>query len=230
MKRFSIVILAALFVFAGCGEDKATTPTSTAPTVPTITLQTPITNTTDANALQTSSMIQLFNALLGMNQAFAALPSNSSNGTHTWTYTVDGVTWTMTAVLQGDAYVWTYKVTGLVDGVQLNNFVMWTGTVSADGKTGTSQFFEHGTGTSTSILAWDLVWTTAPNGAMTLTYREYTGAAVTFKLVLTYNSDHSGSLDEYDNGSTLSFHAQWLANGTGTWTRPGSTPPSGSWD
>lgn len=230
MKRcISLLLLATFFAFAGCSEDEATAPT-TAPIIPSLLMTTSISDTTtDNNALLSKSMFTVFNGLLSMSQMFLHATPASANGTYTWTFAASGQSWTMTAVRQTDgSYVWTLKFTGLDNDVQLTNFVFWSGTSSADGKTGLISFFEPGvTGASA-----DVAWSVAANGAITVTLREYVDGIVDFKAVGTANTDGSGTLDIYDNGTIRSFHSSWNAAGAGTWTTygiEGNITGSGSW-
>jgi hypothetical protein len=230
MKRFmTFTLVAALVAFAGCSEEESTAPTTTAPTIPVLQMTTSITNTTDFGATLSQSTIYVFSSLMSMTQLFAALPPTSANGTYTWSFSGGGETITMTAVRQSDgSYVWTWKFTGVINDVQVTNFTLWSGTSSADGKTGSFAFYEPGvTGASE-----DVTWSVAANGTITATWKVYTDGVVTFKAIGVVNTDKSGTLDIYDNGTTLTFHSAWNAAGAGTWTYTpiGGTPSNGSWN
>lgn len=228
MKRFLIfAVLAALFAFVGCSEEESTAPT-TSPKIPLLQMTTSISNTSDNNAVLTKSTVSIFNALLSMSQVFGQMNPTSANGTYTWTISQSGETLTMTAVRQSDgSYTWTLRFTGVLGETQVTNFIVWSGTSSADGKTGTFAFYEPGvTGASE-----DVSWSVAANGTITATWKVYDSDVVTFKATAVVNTDGSGSLDIYEDGTTLTFHSQWNAAGAGTWTSTpiDSTPSNGSW-
>jgi hypothetical protein len=152
----------------------------------------------------------------------------SANGTYTWTFTQSGETLTLTAIRQSDgSYLWTLKFTGLLGDAQVTDFVIWSGTSNADGKSGTFAFFEPGvTGASD-----DVTWSIATTGAITATWKVYVSGVVTFKAAGIVNTNGSGTLDIHEDGTTVTFHSAWNAAGAGTWnaTPIDGIPSSGSW-
>ncbi len=222
MQKLCVLFATITFFFlAGCSKDSSSTgpaPQQQAgPTVPTATFKGPQTsNTSDAHASMAIGYANAMNALMSPAAAFSGQTAVNAGNTYTWTYTAGTLTETFTAIRQGDgSYTWSWTLSG-VEGTHNygSGWTFWTGTTSADGKSGSWTFYEFGT---TGKVA-DLVYTTNASNVLTGTWQTYdTSSVVTSKLVLTNNADNSGEINAYSDATHLYYKATWLANGTGSW-------------
>lgn len=96
-------------------------------------------------------------------------------------------------------------------GTTFNNFTVGRGTTTAEGKNGTWDLYDS---TSTSPLS-ELSWTTT-NNVLNGTLKSFQGGSIDAQTVVVNNPDSSGQLTLY-SGTTLTFKAVWLPNGSGQW-------------
>ncbi len=231
-KVMQFVLFVLLAIFIGCSKDdnNSTGPSNpSSASIPTVTFKGPNTTSTDANATIAKSYATSMNATMSSSAVFASLPAQQSGNTSTWTYNVGGMTYTFTGVKQGDgSYVWTYIFTGTVGGTTYTNFKMWEGTTTANGKSGSWTFYEPGHTGKTD----ELVYTTNASNVLTGTWYVYdSNGTLTSKMVILNNSDGSGSVEMYDDGTTMNYKSVWIANGSGTWYtyNAGVQTSTGTW-
>jgi antitoxin component YwqK of YwqJK toxin-antitoxin module len=97
---------------------------------------------------------------------------------------------------------------------------MWQGTTSADGKNGSWTFFEPGHTGKTE----DYTYSTDASGVLTGTWYIYnSNGTLGEKIVIVNNPDTSGRVEDYSNGTVMSYKSVWAANGSGTWYTYNST-------
>jgi antitoxin component YwqK of YwqJK toxin-antitoxin module len=141
------------------------------------------------------------------------LPATKNGNVTTWTMNSGTFTWTFTGTKQSDgSYTWTWVVNGTYENVTYDHWTYWSGTTSADGKSGSWSFYEYGTTHSVE----DLNYTTV-NGVLTGTWLIYASGVIAEKFVIINNADNSGEFDMYNDGTTLYEKVTWTASGTGTW-------------
>jgi hypothetical protein len=214
MQKFlAFVLIALLTASIGCKKDDSSTgPASTAATIPTVTFKGPSASETHAQTANTYA--QSMNSLLSASSAFSAMPASTNGNVSTWTINAGSYTSTFTATKQSDgSYTWKWVLNGTVGNQTYNNWTYWSGTTSADGKTGSWSFYENG---STRPVE-DLNYTNV-NGVLTGTWLIYnTSGVVDSKMVIINNTDNSGEFDWYYDGTTLSMKVTWTASGTGHW-------------
>jgi hypothetical protein len=218
-KIFILFVTFTVLFVAGCSKDSS--PTSpgdqqqqTAPTVPTASFSGP--TSSDAHAQIAASQVTLMNALMAPAAAFSGRAATNAGNTYTWTITVQSLTETFTATRQTDGgFDWSFTLSGSDNDHNYGTgWTFWTGTTSADGKSGSWTFYEFGQTTK----AADLVYSTNASGVLTGTWQVYdAGGAVTGKVVLTNNTNQSGEVDVYGDGTHLSYKATWTGSGSGSW-------------
>jgi hypothetical protein len=226
-KLFIVTILLCLVIFAGCKKDEATSPNATAPSIPTVTFKGP--SASESHAQTANAYAQSMTGLMSASAAFSFLPANQNGDVSTWTITTGPYSQTFTSTKQGDgSYTWAYVLNGTLGSTTYSNWTYWTGTTSADGKSGTWIFYEYGRTTKVE----DLSYTTDANGVLTGTWQIYnTSGTLSSKFVITNNTDNSGEYNQYSDGTHLSLKVTWNTSGTGTWTTyntSGGTTGSGT--
>jgi hypothetical protein len=213
-KILAFVLIVLLTLCIGCKKDESSTtsPTTTTTTIPTVTFKGPSSSETHAQTANTYA--QSMNGVMSASAAFSALPASTSGNVSTWSYSYGGLTETFTGKKQSDgSYTWTWVFNGSDGTHTYNNWTFWSGTTSADGKTGSWSFYEYGTTHSVE----DLNYTTV-NGVLSGTWLIYnTSGVVASKIVIINNTDNSGEFDWYYDGTTLYEKVTWTASGTGTW-------------
>jgi hypothetical protein len=233
MQKFLSVVFIILFsVFTGCKKDESssTDPGSGTAAIPQVTFRGPNTNSTDANAQTAKAYATSMNGVMSSSSIFSQMPAQQNGNTYTWTYGGGGMSYTFTGQKQSDgSFTWTFTFTGTQGSTNYTNFKMWEGTTSADGKSGSWTFYEPGHAGKTE----DLVYSTDANGVLTGTWYIYnTSGTLSGKLVIVNNTDGSGRIENYNNGTILSYKAVWAANGTGTWyfyNSSGVQSSTGTW-
>ncbi len=231
-KLFAVVAAVALLALTGC-DKKTDNPTSpgagSKPNVPVIQIQTSIPDTTTNQYAQAArGQVQGVNAFFAQGTIFSALPANNSGNTWTWTYAAGGLTETFTATLQNDgSYTWSLMLNGSDGQYTYNNFQMWYGTTSADGKTGNWTIYGYNDTTSVKFT-----WSTDANGTLTGTLDDMAGTTVQHRMTITSRTDKSGELNYYDGTATLTERWVWAVDGHGafyTYPTPGASAPVGTW-
>jgi hypothetical protein len=224
MRKLFLVSVIFCFIFLiGCKEE-STSPKSEPPSIPTVTFSGPTANETHAQTA--NSYAESMTGLLSAGTAFAYLPASQNGNVTSWSISAAGFTQTFSCTKQGDgSYSWSYVLNGS-DGFQTySNWTMWTGTTSADGKSGSWIFYEFGQASKVQ----DLVYSTDGNGVMTGTWQMYnTSGAVTGKFIIINRPDGSGEFDRYFDGTRLDLKVTWTSNGTGTWTTYASGTQTGN--
>ena len=229
--------LAIALVAGGCNKKSSspTSPQTTTPTFPLVTIKGPNTNSTDVYAQTTKATCSSVSALTTPAFLGALITVNPTQNGNTWTWTATEGTLsiTSTATKQSDgSYTWSATLNGMdpQDSVVYNNWVALTGSSSADGKSGDFKSYNI----NVTTLEGDFIWTTNASGVLTATLQSYSsnGTTVTGKIVITNNTDNSGELDEY-TGTVLVFKSTWVTAGSGTWwtydQSSGAQTGTGTW-
>jgi hypothetical protein len=218
-----IAIAAATFgllLVAGCsgngGNPAGPNQLQGAPAVPAASFKGPNTASTDPYASEVKSFASSMDTLMSAGAVFAGRAAISSGNAYTWTYASDQLTETLTAVKQLDgSYAWSLVLSG-TDGFNDygTGWTSWTGTTSADGKSGSWAFYQFGMNTRVA----DLVYSTNADGVRSGTRQVYdANGSLTSRVTIMNNPDNSGEIDDYSDGLHLSFKASWLPNGSGSW-------------
>jgi hypothetical protein len=229
--------IAIALVGAGCSK-KSSSPTSpqtsNAPTFPSVVVKGPTTNSTDQYAQTTKAYATEANALTStaLFAAFSGLNPTQNGSTWTWTVTEQTLTVTFTETQQADgSLTWSWKQNGTDPQTQVvyNNWVFFSGTHNADGKSGDWKVYND----NTTTVAGDYAWSTNASGVLTATLTSYnTDGTLDGKLVIVNNTDNSGEVDVY-TGTVLTFKATWVASGSGTWwtynSTSGTQTSTGTW-
>ncbi|MCX7985063.1 MAG: hypothetical protein N3A63_09205 [Bacteroidetes bacterium] len=217
MRIINIVVLCGILLFVG-GCEKKNEPTSssstpeTAPTLQIVTFQGPSKTNTDPtyHAFSAASYAMFFNGLLSSEQALSSLPGQRSGNTWTWTLPTDSGTSTYRAQKNSDgSYSWQLLFTGTKYGRTYNNFVLWSGQISADGKSGVWEFYEMDC--QCKVMKYE--FSVNPQGVKTGTLQDYgQGGVVEGKIVLINNPDGSGSCDVYERkaGTTTLYLSEHI--------------------
>ena len=197
---------------SGC-TNSPTAPEQSTPTIPSISFKGPKTNSSDPNAQSVITSVASLNVYTEQLTLLGSLPSVQKGNTRTWTYTFKQLTATLTATAQADGSdQWALVLNGTdTSGTNYSNFTVGRGTTSADGKNGTWDLYDS---TSTSPLS-ELSWTTT-NDILNGTLKSFQGGSVNAQTIVVNNPDNSGQLTLY-SGTTLTFKAVWLPNGSGQW-------------
>ncbi len=231
MVRRVIRILAigttAALLLSGC-TNSPTEPQQTTPTIPSLAFKGPKTNSSDPNVQSIDSVVTIMNVYTQQLSLLKALPGVQKGNTETWTYPLHSLTYTLTATLQPDGSAqWILVINGTdTSGAMYNNFTVGRGRTSADGKNGTWDVYDSTSTTPVSELTW-----TTNNNVLTGTLKSFQGESVDAQMVLINNPDNSGQLTLYA-GTTLTYKAAWLADGTGNWwtyNPNGSQSGTGFW-
>ncbi len=231
-KLFAVAVAVATLALVGC-DKKTDSPTSTTtgstPSVPVIQIQTSIPDTTTSPYAQSArGQVQAFNGFFAQGAIFSALQANKSGNTWTWTYGANGVTETFTATLQNDgSYTWSLTLNGTDGQHTYNNFQMWYGTTSGDGKSGNWTIYDYNDTTSVKFT-----WSTDANGTLTGTMDDMAGATVQHRITITARADKSGEINYYDGTATLTARWVWTVDGHGSfysYPTPGASAPAGTW-
>ncbi len=230
-----IVAIVVALVAAGCNKSSSTSPqTSQPPTFPSVTFKAPATNSTDSYATMTKSYATSINAY-SSGALFAAFGGmNPAQNGNTWTWTItEGtltVTYTMTKLADNSVtWQWMENGTDQSTGAVYHNWVFFSGSRSADGKSGDWKVFQD----STTNLAADFAWSTSATNVLTGTLKVYAsnGTTITDQLTVINNGDGSGEVDVY-TGAVVTFKATWVASGAGTWwtyNTSGTQTGTGTW-
>jgi hypothetical protein len=229
--------LAFALIASGCNKKSSNpvspTTTSNAPVFPAVVIKGPNTTSNDLYAQETKGYAASVNTLttpvyLGL---VAGVNPTENGNAWTWTATQGNFTVTATANKQADgSYTWSLTLNGTESGssTTYNNWVAFTGTASADGKSGDFKAYDD----NTTTLTGDFVWSTNASGTLTATLTSYTNGAADGKMVIVNNADNSGELDAY-TGTVLTFKSTWIASGAGSWwtydNSTGAQIGTGSW-
>ncbi len=227
-KLYLVTIGIAIALVATSCNKKSSSPTapqsSTPPAFPSVTVKGPNTTSTDSHAQLAVTYSAEVNALANsaLFGAFAGLNPAQTGSTWTWTVVESTLTVTFTETQNADGSIsWSWKENGTDPSthVTYSNWVFFSGTRSADGKSGEWKVYND----NTTILAADFTWSTSASNVFTGTLQGYNSSGVlTDKIVVINNADGSGEVDAW-NATVLVFKATWVAAGTGTWTTYDST-------
>jgi hypothetical protein len=215
-KIFISAMMIALVSMTGCKKEESTEPVTppAAPSIPTVTFTGPSASETHAQTANTYA--QSMSGLMSSSVAFSYMPANQNGNVSTWTITAGGLTETFTSTKQNDgSYTWSFVVNG-TDGVHTySNWTYWTGSTSADGKSGSWTFYEYGH----AYKVEELTYSTDANGTLTGTWFIYNSSGVLAdKFIVINRADHSGEFQQYSDGTHMDLKVTWIAAGTGTWT------------
>ncbi len=228
--------LTAAVILYGCSKSSSTTnpPSSTAPTIPSVTFSGPTTTSSDQYAQMTKSYALMFNGLSSYFTAYQGLHAAQNGNTWSWTYSnpATNFTGTLTVTQQSSGgYSWKLVLNGkesATDTVTYNNWTAMTGTTSSDGKSGSWTIYNE----NTAIIAALYTWSTSSSGTLTGTLKSYSNTGtLEATITVTNNPDKSGEVDIY-SGTTLVFKATWIANGSGQWwtyDNSGTQTGTGTW-
>lgn len=221
LKFLMIAFFSLLIVFTGCKKDDEGDP-SEAPEFKTRTIEVPPTmqNSDDIGAQQATAYIGLANGYANMGAMMtppgkSTLVTNLKDGTP-WTYTWEvsdaAGTFSVTLTVREDSqmYIWEFKITGNIDGINVNDFVYMRGTEYKDGSQGSLEMWDLENGDL--LFSWS--WTDS-DGVFTLELL----FPDSFKMLMTVYPDGSGTMDYYTwiNQWVLEFRVSWTAAGTGEW-------------
>lgn len=235
VRLFAFVFLFLAIVGCSKKEDSPTSST-TAPVIPSVTFTGPSKTDTDptyhasAAANYASAMTSFFTPV----QAFALLPAQQSGNQWRWSIQSGTLTVIFQAQKNTDgSYVWQYIFNGTEGTNTYNNFVVWQGTISADGKSGEWLIYDE----DTQLLSNYYTYQTNAQGVKTGIWetKNSQGTATIQKIVLVNNPDGTGSTDVYELYNSVLVkveHIEWAANGSGSWieyTSAGVESNSGSW-
>jgi hypothetical protein len=212
-KILSLVLIVLLVTIIGCknGESPNTPSIGAAPSIPQVSFKGP--NTNDTTAATAKYNATLMNAVMSPGAVFSALPAQQNGNTYTWTISAVGVTQKFTGIKQADgSFTWTWVINGTISTRTYNNYKLWEGTTSADGKNGTWSIYAYDqTGKVDSMT-----YTTDANGTLTGTLIVFnTNQTIDAKSVVVNNVDGSGSVVIYTLGTIRSYRAEWKADQSG---------------
>jgi hypothetical protein len=221
--------LVSFLLISGCTKNSSPTePQQTAPSLPSLTLRSPNTNSTDQNPQTIKSYVTSVNSYTLVLAPLKFLQPVQNGNTWTWTYTQGALTVKFSGTNQADGSAqWMAVVNGTdSSGTTFTNWTAAQGTTSADGKTGDWKIYD----TSATTIAAEISWTTVQN-VLTGTLKTYSGGVFQGQAVIINNSDNSGQLTLY-SGSSLTYKAAWLSNGSGQWWTydpDGTQTGTGNW-
>lgn len=229
MIKLALLILSALVIISGCTKNAAPNePQQSAPSIPSLTLKGPNTNSADPNALTIKSYVATASSYTLALAPLKLLQPVQSGNTWTWTYAQGALTVKLAATPQPDGSArWTTVVDGKdASGITYNNWTAAQGTTSADGKSGDWTIYD----TSATTKAAEIGWTTT-NDVLSGTLKSYSGGVYEGAAVIVNNPDNSGQIT-LSTGSSLTFKAVWQPNGSGQWWTydpNGSQTGTGNW-
>ncbi|MDH7604505.1 MAG: hypothetical protein QHH13_06360 [Melioribacter sp.] len=243
MKNF-IFVLALLFIITACdkNENSPTEPgqdSNITPQIQSILFTGPSKTNTDPtfHAQAASSFATSFNSMFLFASSFSMTPAQKNGNIWKWVIQQVNLTITVETEKKSDgSYNWKCTYNGTDNyGNQFNNWVVWKGIVSADGKTGNWEFYDSDSKTIENKFSYAV----DSQGKKTGTIEYYNNGKVIQRIILINNPDGSGSLDlyeEYTSGITSglykSMHIEWKADGSGSWQEfdeKGFVSDSGSW-
>ncbi len=229
------IAIAVALVAAGCNKNSSTAPQTTqAPTFPSVTFTGPTTNSSDSHAIQAKTYATSINAYSSgaLFAAFGGLNPAQSGNTWTWTVTEGTLTVTYSMTKQADgSYTWQWVENGTdqSSGAVYHNWVFFSGSRTADGKSGDWKVYQD----STTKLAADFSWSTNASSVLTGSLKIYdtNGTTIVEQLTVINNPGGSGEVDIY-TGNVVTFKATWTSTGTGTWwtyDNTGTQTGTGTW-
>lgn len=228
-----------MMIFIGCSkkeESPTSTTTGTAPVIPTVTFTGPSKTNTDPtyHAQAAAGYALAMSSVFAPVQAFALMPAQQSGNQWRWTMTDGQLTIIFQSQKNSDgSYGWQYIFNGTEGTNTYNNFIVWQGTVSADGKSGEWLIYDE----DTQKLSNSFTYQTNAQGVKTGTWetKNDQGTATIQRIILVNNPDGSGYCDVYElyNSTLVKVeHIEWAANGSGSWVEynsAGQQRDSGSW-
>jgi hypothetical protein len=228
MKQLTAIALVVLAIFAGCKSDSNPVADASLPAKPTawkaIVFANPIKNTTNAYAVKISGLIADVNlaATAPWIAQFDAITSEHFKNIDQWTLTSGNLTETLAKTSNGDTTAsCTLTYDGTVGAASYANTLMYTGSYRNDGKSGSwsnvpgTQLLEYSIDAQGTKLG---KWKSPSFGTTTIAD----------------SANGNGSLFTYFISSNpyQALRAQWLPDGSGTWTSldvAGNQNGSGIW-
>ncbi len=211
--------------------------TTTAPAIPTVNFTGPSKTNTDPtyHALYAANYANAINAVFMPIQVFALMPAQQGSNQWQWIIQDGNLTITLRAQRNNDNSIgWQYIFNGTQDTNTYNNFILWQGVISADGKSGNWLFYDE----DTKVLLNTLEYQTDAQGVKTATWdtKNNQGTQTIQRIIIVNYPNGSGSLDSYELVNTTMMkllHIEWNANGSGSWQEynyQGVLTSSGSWE
>jgi hypothetical protein len=215
---FFIPILAMLF--AACGDDGGPGgPSDDPPELPVLEFSGPQTQTSDTGTAMVNGYVAFLNIYGFMPGAYVfGSPTGTGDGWR-WSYTDDGVTYTMDAERTGNGIEWVLIVNGTDSGGHTyNNWVAFRVVMAHDGNSGSFTFYEE----NTNDPIMDMEWSVDGNGVKSAVVELYddVGGPVSTRIELINMPNGSGAMTirERSNGSlSLTFDSEWNPDGSGWW-------------
>ena len=250
LKILALVLVAVLAASCGSSSTKPKNDPPPAVTMPEL-VETIDFGSTDANALAAQALVStqllmartstlLGSAILG---PAASADWSALEACWSWSYPVGGCTIDYEVCLVATGYEWTVTIGGECAGQTLQNWVLMDGDCSADGLSGTLNFYRKDSGIANAAITWDNAadgnsgtWsfyngTVDPlhlAGTMEWVETSDTAGQVTWlipdeiKWVLAATANgHAGTMSFYDwvDGDwKLTVDIVWNSDGTGSWT------------
>lgn len=212
MFKSSLGILVILTLTAASCKKTSTEPTGAPPTVPTVMFSAP--GQQDPCSQQAYAFVSIANSMAAYFSVFSTIQPAVSGNVYTWEITSDSLTITFTAVRQSDgSYSWEMKLNGSDSGIHYTNKVIFSGTTSADGKSGSFTAYDD----SSPEIIGTFTWSTSATNVLTGTLIENdSGGNPAYKYDLVSNPNGSGEVTaSYWGGSAWvqDFHATWPSAG-----------------
>jgi len=219
LRILMIAFLSVIIVFTGCKKDDDADPAAPEYQVKSVTIPADMQNSNNIGAQQATAYVNMANSFANVGAmmvppAKSTLVENLKDGTP-WTYTWDIVdgddNFSVTLTVTEDAikYMWEFTITGIINGINVNNFVYLRGIEYKDGSYNSLEAWNPETGDL------EFIWTWTDTGGIFTMVLEFPGD---FKIIAIVNPDGSGSLEYYDwanNQWVMSFRVIWTAAGTG---------------
>ncbi len=225
------ILLALAFLLASCS--KSSNPTGPAAKPPSLTAPTFKGPGASADSVgqNVNGLALTFNTFAAGYTALISDAGSPSVSGNTWTWTINGGTYTitLTATQSDTTYLWKSVINGTYNGSLDKNWTAFQGSETASGSNGDWTLYNTNSTTPLSKVNWS----TDSNGNLTGTIIGYDSTGTqTDKYVFVNNKDNSGELEEYTNGSTLILKVTWTSSGAGAWWEyddQGNLVGSGTW-
>jgi hypothetical protein len=100
-----------------------------------------------------------------------------------------------------------------MNGGRYNNWTVFEGTTSADGKNGSWKVYEE----NSTRIDLEVSWTTSSSNVLTGVWRDYEHGVPDERLEYINNPDNSGEMKLFNKQNVLTLRIVWQANGSGEW-------------
>jgi hypothetical protein len=182
---------------------------------------------TDAvEAEQTIAYVDMFEGFTSFAGSMYGISLNySGDGTWSDSWTGEGYTHTISVEQKSNGlYEWDLTIDGSYEGINYDNYLLYTGTVSGDCSSGDWTFFDW---EGNSTVDYSYYWSTDDEGVVTATV-DYPIDNSTIEI--SEDENGSGSIQYYQDG-ILRFTSTWTAtNGSFiSYDEDGAEIDSGSW-